>query len=85
MKPKRPPPPLIVFTKIIFTKDKRKIEEKLPLDTNSQLKNFCNQKNIKLILNGNLKQEHLGVNKLHLNRKGDSAFAKNLLNFIERN
>ena len=54
-------------------------------DTNSQLKNFCKQKNIKLILNNNLKEEHLGIKKLHLNRKGNTVFARNLLNFIEGN
>ena len=31
----------------------------------------------------NVKENHLGVKKLHLNRKGNSVFAKNLLNFIE--
>ena len=30
-----------------------------------------------------LKEEHLGIKKLHLNRKG--IFAKNLLNIIEGN
>ena len=54
-------------------------------DTNSQLKNFCKQKNIKLILNNNLKEEHFGIKKLHLNRKGNTVFARNLLNFIEGN
>ena len=49
-------------------------------DTNSRLKHFCNQKNIHLILNANIKEEHLGIKKLHLNRKGNSIFAKNLLN-----
>ena len=38
-----------------------------------------------LLLNGNLKEENLGFKKLHLNRKGNNALAKNLLSFIERN
>ena len=54
-------------------------------DANSRLKNFYKQKNIKLILNDNLKEEHLGIKKLHLNRKGNTVFARNLLNFIEGN
>ena len=53
--------------------------------TNSRLKNFCNQKNIHLILNDNIKENHLGIKKLHLNRKGNNIFAKNLLNIIEGN
>ena len=47
--------------------------------------NFCNQKNINLIINNNKKEEHLGIKKLHLHRKGNSVFVKHLLNFIEGN
>ena len=36
-------------------------------DANSRLKLFCEQKNINLILN----EEHLGTNKLHLDRMGN--------------
>ena len=42
-------------------------------------------KKINLISNDNKKEEHLGIKKLHLNRKGSSIFAKNLWNFIEGN
>ena len=66
----------------IFWKDKGNIE-KTCADTNSQLKKFCRQKSIKLS-NDNIKEEHLGIKKLYLNRIGNSVFAKNLLNFIER-
>ena len=55
--------------------------EKMRADTNSRLKNFSNQKNIHLILNDNIKENHLDIKKLHLNRKSNSIFAKNLLNF----
>ena len=44
-------------------------------DTNSPLKNCCKQKNPK--------EEHLGIKKLPLNRKGNTVFARNLLHFIE--
>ena len=54
-------------------------------DTNSRLKNFCNQKNKHLILNDNIKQEQLGIKKLYLNRKGNNIFAKNLLHIIGGN
>ena len=54
-------------------------------DTNSRSKNFCNQKNIHLILNDNIKQEHLDIKKLYLNRKGNNIFAKNLLHIIGGN
>ena len=81
---KKSPNTVVTFSNIIVRKDKRNLE-KARADTNSRLKNFCRQKNINLIPNDNIKEEHLGVKKLHLNRKGNSVFAKNLLNFIEGN
>ena len=74
----------IVFSNIIYRKDRRNTD-KQRTDTNARIKNFCNQKNIPLIDNGNIKEEHLGVKKLHLNRRDNSLFAKNLLGFIEQN
>ena len=72
----------ISFSNLIIRKDKKNLE-KLRADTNSRLKNYCSQKNLRLINHDNIKENHLGVKKLHLNRKGNSVFAKNLLNFIE--
>ena len=80
---KKSPNTVVTFSNIV-KKDKRNLE-KARADTNSRLKNFCRQKNINLIPNDNIKEEHLGVKKLHLNRKGNSVFAKNLLNFTEGN
>ena len=74
----------IVLSNIIYRKDRRNTDKQC-IDTNARLKNFCNQKNIPLIDNGNIKEEHLGVKKLHLDRRGNSLFAKNLLGFIEQN
>ena len=78
------PDTVLTFSNILFRKDKKNLE-KTRADTNSRLKNFCRQKKINLISNDNIKEEHLGIKKLHLNRKGNSIFAKNLLNFIEGN
>ena len=36
-----------------------------------------------MLSNDNIKEEHLGIKKLHLNRKGNSIFVKNLLQFTE--
>ena len=66
----------IVFSSIIFRKDRRDIEKQRK-DVNTRLKNFCKQKNISFKDNSNLKEEHLGLKKLHLNRIGISIFAKN--------
>ena len=77
------PNTILKFSNII-RKDKRNIE-KTRADTNSRLKNFCMQKNIDFLSNENIKEEHLGIKKLHRNRKGNSIFAKNLLNCINGN
>ena len=53
---KTSPDTVLSFSDIVFRKDKKNIE-KMRADTNSRLKNFCMQKNIKLILNDNLKEE----------------------------
>ena len=74
----------IMFSNIIYRKDRRNTD-KQRTDTNARLKIFCNWKNIPLTDNGNLKEEQLGVKKLHLNRRDNSLFAKNLLGFIEQN
>ena len=78
------PNTVLTFSSIIFQKVKKNLE-KTRADTNSWLKHFWWQKNINLISNDNIKEEHLGIKILHLNRKGNSIFAKNLLNFIEGN
>ena len=78
---KTSPNTVLTFSNIIFRKDKKNLE-KTRAGTNSQLKNFCRLKKINLIFNDNIKEEHLGIKKLHLNRKGYSIFAKNLLNAI---
>ena len=82
---KTSPDTVISFSDIVFRKDKKKNIEKTRADTKSRLRNFYKQKNIKLILNDHLKEEHLGIKKLHWSRKGNTVFAKNLLNFIEGN
>ena len=74
----------IVFSNIIYRKNRRNTD-KQRIDTNARLTNFCNQKNIPLIDNGNVKEEHLGVKKLYLNTRGNCLFAKNLFGFIEQN
>ena len=50
----------IVFSNLIYRKDRRNTN-KQRIDTNARIKNFGNQKNIPLIDNGNIKEEHLGV------------------------
>ena len=65
---KKSPNTVISFSNIIVRKDRRNLEKKQS-DTNARLKNYCSQKNIDLMNNNNLKENHLGIKKLHLNRK----------------
>ena len=74
----------IVFSGIITRKDRKNIDKKVS-EVNSYLKNYCSQKNINFIDNSNLKEEHLGQKKLHLNKKGNSILAKKNLNFLRSN
>ena len=73
----------IAFSSIIKRKDKTNIQKTLT-DTNARLKNFCMQRGISFIDSNGIKEFHLGMKKLHLNKKGNSAFAKDLLHHITR-
>ena len=42
----------------------------------------CKQKNIDFVDNSNIIEEHLGSKKLHLNKRGNSILAKNILKFL---
>ena len=72
----------IAFSSIVLGKGRRNINESRA-DFNTKLRNFCKQKNIGFIDNGNINESHLAMKKLHLNRTGNSALAKNLLNYLE--
>ena len=54
------------------------------IDMNVCLKKFCIQKGISYIDDSGIKEFHLGKRKLHLNKKGNTAFAKSLLHHINR-
>ena len=51
-------------------------------DVNNRLKNYCTQTNLDYIENNNIKEEHLGNKKLHLNKKGNTVFANKLLKYL---
>ena len=72
----------LAFSNVIVRKDKVNLE-RIRKDINSRMKNFCQQKQIDYIDNSNNTENDFGMKKLHLNGKGNTAFAKNLINFIE--
>ena len=67
----------IAFSSIVTRKDRKNIDKKV-LEVNSHLKNYCSQKNIDFIDNNNIKEEHLGLKKLHLNKRGNTVLASNI-------
>ena len=71
----------LVFSGLIVRKDKNNIGREV-LDENARLRNFCNEKNIDYIDNNSIKEVHLGNKKLHLNKRGNSVFAQNLLRYL---
>ena len=52
---------------------------------NNRLKIYCSETNIEYIKNNNIKEEHLGKKKLHLNKRGNTIFVNNLLKFLRSN
>ena len=65
-------------------KDKKDLDKKVQ-GLNNRLKNYCSQTNIECIENNNVKEEHLGKKKFHLNKRGNNIFANNLLKFLRSN
>ena len=51
-------------------------------DVNNRLKNYCMQTKLDYIEKNNIKEEHLGNRKLHLNKKRNTVFANNLLKYL---
>ena len=70
-----------MFSSLIVRKDIKKIDKEV-LDTNPRLRNLCNQNNIDYISNTNIKEHHQGKKELHLNKRGNSVLAQNLLRYL---
>ena len=71
----------IAFSGLITRKDKKNLDKNVT-ETNKRLKNCCHQKGIGYIDNSNITEDSLGIKKLHLNRKGNNFFAKNLVKYL---
>ena len=76
------PKPKLAFSNVIVRKDQVNLERG-PKDINSRMKNFRQRRGIDYIDNNSITENYLGMKKLHLNSKGNTAFAKNMINFIE--
>ena len=71
----------IICSGLLTRTDRKNLDENIT-ETNKRLRNYCCQKDIDCIDNSNITEDSLVVKKLHLNRKGNSSFAKNLLKYL---
>ena len=71
----------IAFSGLITRKDKKNLDKNVT-EINKRLKNYCRQKDIGYLHNSNITEDSSGIKNLHLNRKGKSLFAKNLLKYF---
>ena len=62
-------PKCVVFSGIITWKDKKHFH-KNGAGTNNRLKNFCSEKKLDFFDNSNIKEDGLGIYKLHLDKTG---------------
>ena len=71
----------ITFSGLITRKDRKNLDKNVT-EANKKLRNYCRQKDIDYTDNNNITEDSFGIKKLHLNRKGNSFFAKNLLKYL---
>ena len=71
----------VVLSNQITRNDKKDLDKKMQ-DVNNRLKNYCMQTKLDYIEKNNIKEEHLGNKKLHLNKKRNTVFANNLLKYL---
>ena len=72
----------LTFSSIMTRKDAIHVTEKVIVDCNNHLKNYCQQNNLGFIDNSNIDETCLGKRKLHMGKKGTSMLAKNILNHM---
>ena len=70
-----------MFSSLTIRKDIKNMDKEV-LDTDLRLRNFCIQKNIDYIDNANIKEDHQGIKKLHLNKRGNWVLVQNLLRYL---
>ena len=71
----------IVFSSVILCKCKKDISKEVG-ETKQRLKNYSKQKNIHFGDNSNIIEEHLRGKKLHLDKRGNSILANNILSYV---
>ena len=81
IKDESPNTKLIIST--LTTRNDRDDIENVVTKSNDVICSFCRRHDINIVDNNNIESQHLGLKKLHLNRKGTSLLALNFKNYIE--
>ena len=63
----------LTFSSIMTRKDAKHVTEKVIVDCNNHLKNYCQQNNLGFIDNSNIDETCLGKRKLHMGKKGSPS------------
>ena len=71
----------IAISSVITRKDKPNYDAKVT-ELNNKLKKFCDENLVDYISHENIEETCLSFKKLHLNKKGNSFLAKNLINYV---
>ena len=79
---RRSPNTRIAISSIIVRKDRASFGKQYAV-LNNDLKTFADDNLLDFISNDNLDDTCLGVKRVHLNKKGNSFFARNLINYFD--
>ena len=72
----------IVISSVTTRKDKKEFENRVA-NLNKELMRFCDDNLIDFTSNENINETCLGIRKLHLNRKGNSYLAVNVIELFK--
>ena len=76
-------PAIQVIIPGLIHREDREVNDEIASISN-QLESYCNSKNFLFVNNDNMKSSCLAKDKLHLNKTGNSIFAKNIINVLEK-
>ena len=71
----------LCFSSLIFLTDLKDVDKKV-IKTNTYLENYCKQQNLDFIGNSNIKKSNLISKGLHLQERGSSKLAMNVLDYF---
>ena len=72
----------VIISGLIHREDREENDEIASI--NNQLESYCNSKNLLFVNNNNMESSCLAKDKLHLNKTGNSIFAKNIISILKK-